>query len=170
MDIFDQTSIFTEPEKEAYLAIKPALSITLHENGLDDSKLSFEQRKEYHSVLFEKSVIFRIYNKKSTYITVPTSALLIAGIQEHIGKSKIGYSKIPLPNLKEIGKFTEVLQAVLQAVIDSGPNEFDCCSRFEQCSDAKKCIHPDKAFSLGCGYRKILKSGCVFYGKNRNID
>ena len=27
----------------------------------------------------------------------------------------------------------------------------------------------DKAFALGCGYRKILSSGRIFYGNNRNI-
>ena len=47
---------------------------------------------------------------------------------------------------------------------------FGCCSRYEKCSDAKKCIHPDPVFALGCAYRNNLDSGRIFYGKNRNID
>ncbi len=47
---------------------------------------------------------------------------------------------------------------------------FDCCSRFEKCSDALRCIHPDPLFAAGCSYRKKLNQGIVFCGKNRNID
>lgn len=44
-----------------------------------------------------------------------------------------------------------------------------CCSRYLECSDAKQCVHPDPAFALGCGYRKILASGKIYYGENRNV-
>ena len=45
---------------------------------------------------------------------------------------------------------------------------FDCCGMYEQCSDVRRCInsHDD---ALGCTYRKRLKEGKVFYGKNRNV-
>ncbi|MBQ3591050.1 MAG: hypothetical protein II979_03845, partial [Clostridia bacterium] len=46
---------------------------------------------------------------------------------------------------------------------------FGCCSRYEACSDARECIHPDAAFALGCGYRQNLLAGRIFYGKNKNI-
>ena len=46
---------------------------------------------------------------------------------------------------------------------------FDCCSRYEQCSDAKQCIHPDQTFAGGCRYRQRLRKGIIYYGKNRNI-
>ena len=38
------------------------------------------------------------------------------------------------------------------------------------CSDEKQCVHPDPAFVLGCGYRKVLASGRGFCGKKRNAD
>ena len=47
---------------------------------------------------------------------------------------------------------------------------FDCCHRYVECSDARDCIHPDRAFGMGCSYRRTLKSGTIFFGENRNID
>lgn len=47
---------------------------------------------------------------------------------------------------------------------------FSCCSKFNQCSDAKKCVHENKLYSTACTYRKNLENGRIFYGENRNID
>lgn len=48
-------------------------------------------------------------------------------------------------------------------------SSFACCARYEQCSDAKKCIHANQLYSKACEYRKNLESGKIFYGKNKNI-
>ena len=47
---------------------------------------------------------------------------------------------------------------------------FGCCSSFEKCSDAGKCVHENKLYSKACIYRDNLDQGRIFYGKNRNID
>lgn len=47
---------------------------------------------------------------------------------------------------------------------------FGCCGQFNACSDAKKCLHPNKLYSKACTYRKHLENGRIFYGKNRNVD
>lgn len=47
---------------------------------------------------------------------------------------------------------------------------FGCCSRFNECSDAKKCVHVNKLYSKACSYRGHLDAGRIFYGKNRNVD
>lgn len=41
---------------------------------------------------------------------------------------------------------------------------FGCCSKYEQCSDARKCIHDYKLYAKGCQYRKNLENGLIFYG------
>ena len=46
---------------------------------------------------------------------------------------------------------------------------FGCCSDFIGCSDALKCLHTDDPFYRGCGYRRTLENGRVFYGKNKTI-
>lgn len=51
---------------------------------------------------------------------------------------------------------------------ESKATKFGCCSKYEMCSDAKKCIHINKLYSKACMYRKNLEQGKIFYGKNRN--
>lgn len=48
----------------------------------------------------------------------------------------------------------------------SAADAFGCCSRYRQCSDAKVCLIPDRAYSKNCLYRKSLETGKIFYGKN----
>lgn len=50
----------------------------------------------------------------------------------------------------------------------SKASRFGCCSRFMDCSDAKKCVHENKLYSKACMYRSHLDSGRIFYGKNKN--
>ena len=52
----------------------------------------------------------------------------------------------------------------------SKESTFGCCSRYEKCSDLKKCIHENLLYSKACAYRSNLEKGRIFYGKNRNID
>lgn len=46
---------------------------------------------------------------------------------------------------------------------------FGCCSHFIECSDEKKCVHPNKLYSKACWYRIKLEQGRILYGKNRNV-
>lgn len=53
--------------------------------------------------------------------------------------------------------------------IYSPSTSFGCCSKYIQCSDLLKCVHENKLYSKGCGYRINLENGKIFYGKNINI-
>lgn len=47
---------------------------------------------------------------------------------------------------------------------------FGCCSRYLECSDAKKCVHKDIFYaSAACQYKSHLDKGEIFYGKNKTI-
>ena len=52
----------------------------------------------------------------------------------------------------------------------SKASRFGACSRFIECSDAKRCVHENKLYSKACMYRDNLDQGRIFYGKNRNIN
>lgn len=52
----------------------------------------------------------------------------------------------------------------------SKARSFGCCHRFKECSDAKKCLHPNKLYATACMYRNHLDAGRIFYGKNKNVD
>lgn len=167
----DQLALLLTPEEQAYEIIKPALEEALRYNGLDESYLSLQCRKNYHSVLFDRStVVARISSKPTPSLSVPTSLLLSSqDYSSMVSSRQSDYSKISMLELSNITEYTFMLQAVLQGIIDRIPKEYDCCSRYMECSNAKACIHPDKKFALKCGYRKNLNSGKIFYGKNRSI-
>lgn len=46
---------------------------------------------------------------------------------------------------------------------------FGCCSKFMECSNAKKCVHVNKLYATACAYKYNLENGRIFYGGNRNM-
>lgn len=48
-------------------------------------------------------------------------------------------------------------------------DKFGCCSKYIECSNAKKCLHENLFYAKACFYRKNLESGKIFYGENKNI-
>ena len=48
-------------------------------------------------------------------------------------------------------------------------SSFGCCSRYHDCSDQKKCVHPNPFYSFGCTYRQRIESGHIYFGVNRNV-
>ena len=46
---------------------------------------------------------------------------------------------------------------------------FGCCSQFNKCSAAGKCLHINKLYSTACAYRRNLEDGKIFYGENANV-
>lgn len=69
-------------------------------------------------------------------------------------------------NLNEL--FSFVIKSVLDKYFTEGSDAFGCCSRYEECSDAKKCLHENKLYARNCIYGAHLAEGRIFYGKNRN--
>ena len=65
--------------------------------------------------------------------------------------------------------FKDVVELKLKVYESARATPFGCCSLFEECSDAKRCIHPNRLYSTACAYRRNLESGRIFYGKNKNI-
>ena len=51
----------------------------------------------------------------------------------------------------------------------SSGESFACCSKYVDCSDARKCLHENKMYAMKCKYRKNLEAGKIFYGVNKNI-
>ena len=85
--------------------------------------------------------------------------------------SNNSWIRIPIKSLADVLEMIEPISAVYMTVLaDFAGERFGCCSRYEQCSDAKECIHPDFILSRACAYRNNLEEGRIFYGKNRNVD
>ena len=69
--------------------------------------------------------------------------------------------------LKEFSLY--VIKIALESFFMEGGSAFGCCARYEKCSDAKKCVHENRLYALGCAYYHNLREGRIFYGKNKNI-
>lgn len=173
----EQTSLLSDDpwalEKEAYQRIKPALVQVLNDWYLPESALNDNIKKEYYSIRLYNSVVFRIRLRgKKPYIQVSASLTeqIPFGSNTWATKSDEGYIKIFIASPSEIFQYQELLCLAAEREIQLLPLEFDCCHLYTECSDAKCCIHPDKDFTKGCRYKRILRSGKIYYGKNRNID
>ena len=159
----DETAL----ERKLYKNWEPVIFKACKEYGLHLSDFSLRENKGYSSVYFNATLVARLHIRgKDHYVSIPWSWSdnLPDGVRA--SRLKDGRAKIK----KSDAERPEVVRAIIHAMVLHFPKEYDCCSRFEECSDAKQCTNPDRTSALGCGYRKILASGRVFCGKNRNID
>ena len=162
-------------EASVFEILKAALTDVIEKNNVAVDKLIFKKGKSYASVWYDTQMAFRIcchddrhyFGLSDTYASIADPKFI-----QHIttdGRSE-GYTNFSFnPTENGILFYCPLLSAALDAAIDAFPKEFDCCSRYEECSNAMKCTNPRPSIATGCGYRKIMKSGRIFYGKNRNV-
>lgn len=178
----NQISILEKLENEAESGIElentflknimPLLQKASKLRNANPDDISSANLSSYSSITFRSSLISKVKLRgKKHYISIPDR--LKDAIPPNIQTTRISsdkqFARIDFDLLPEREKYSIIENATMLA-IERVPKEFDCCSRYEECSNAKVCIHPDPSFSMLCGYRKILKDGKVFYGVNRNID
>lgn len=158
----DETAL----ECKLYENWEPVIFKACEKYGLHPDDFSLRRNKGYSSVYFNATLVARLHIRgKDHYVSIPWSwndrlPEKIKTSQLKDGRAKIKKSDAERP---------DVVWAIIGAMVQHFPKEYDCCSRFEECSDAKQCTNPDRTFALGCGYRKILASGKVFCGENRNV-
>lgn len=164
-------------EERLLQAITPCLIASLKQYGITADALSSEVLKNYTSVSILGKLALRVRcTKQLRYISCHR---LAAGQQEvlkpfYISQTKAdasaGFIRINLPDFTVTPELEVALDTVIVNCLAALSGAFDCCSRYEACSDAKQCVHPDPMVSVGCSYRRNLNQGRIFYGKNRNID
>lgn len=169
----EQISIFAPTQNDTADAVAKSiyqnLKPTLKKSHLDETFLHLNKAAGYWSILFEGVVVARVHSKPLAISFRKTVLRKHEKYEVNAQKGKDSFFKIRIANHLELPEYVEIAADALQMAIDSYPKEWDCCSRFEQCSDALKCVHPDKHEGIKCGYRKALASGRVYYGKNRNV-
>lgn len=131
------------------------------------------QTKKSDAVAFSITVL-----KTKAYFSIPSDlhAMVPEEYQAPVYSSSGGYMKLDFEStqegaLKYADYLCRVLDAqfrLLEAQIDAMPGDFSCCSRVEECSNARKCVNPFPDLAIGCGYRRKLKQGIIFYGVNQN--
>ncbi|MBU3101698.1 MULTISPECIES: hypothetical protein [Clostridium] len=99
-----------------------------------------------------------IKNKQFKEITVPSDAI-IRGVNSDKEFTHVVFDKE-----------SEILHNYIKAHTIYCINNYEfsdtfgCCSKYNECSDAKRCLHENKLYAKGCYYRKNLESGQIFYG------
>lgn len=184
--------------KERYVfdLLRPALLQVLERNFLSENGLSFFKRKNQptqyssgstvkYAFPYEKrhfggdtqakksdAVAFSItVLKTKAYFLIPSDlhTMVPEEYQAPVYSSSGGYMKLDFDVTQEGAlKYADYLCRVLDAQIDTLPKDFSCCSRVEECSNARKCVNPFPDLVIGCGYRRNLKRGIIFYGVNKN--
>ena len=137
------------------------------------TKLSKSSASGYTAVFLSTFTAFRLHLRgKNNYISVPDILvdLIPAGIPTKKVTSEAKYTRVLIDELHPVESYTDLLMTLVGKSVERFPKEWDCCHRYLECSNAKKCVNPDRLFALGCGYKKILHSGKVYYGENRNVD
>lgn len=157
-------------EKWVFEELKPVLEKVIKQNNADSTKLRAKKGKTYTSVLYEPQLAFRIYCRDGQSYFSVANIYAEASCADMVGKKGEQFTNFSFSATSEgVARFADFLSIVMDSVINAIPKQFDCCSRYNQCSDARRCIHPDPEMAVACGYRKILKQGHIYYGKNRNI-
>jgi len=162
-----------EKELTAYVEILPQLQTMANSLGARTEDVMIKPGKSYSSVWYGSALAFRLkLRKNARYIEVPIeSKSVVADLAPECQQKEVpgGFWRVTLGG-EPVATHADVLAQVLADTINRLPKEWDCCSRYLECSNARKCVHPDPAFALACGYRKLLAAGIIYYGENRTID
>ena len=176
MDSFTSVEIGAQKERAAYKSVEPALRETLVNDNLAAEFLFFRegdaQKSQFSSVyLFsENNLLFRIcFRGKQNYVSIPVQykEWIPDNVEYKIMASDSGFCRLLVNSVQDVVELTDMLCDIVEAQTDAYPADFGCCSRYEACSDACRCIHPDPNMAIRCIYRKNLKQGKIFYGKNK---
>ena len=168
---FDQCDPASKNEKQIIETILPGIKAKIAEYGGPLELLEINQAKEYTAVKYGTLTAFRLRLRgKAQRLSVlrKFAYLIPEEFEKKESSSDPLYCQITLT--QNLDSYADLLIRLVAESVNCQPTEWDCCSRYMECSDAKVCVHPDKRFAFQCRYRKILASGKIFYGQNRNID
>lgn len=170
--------VITEDEQRAFELISGALEPSLFRDGLDVSLFGIKAIRNKSSVFFgkESNLFCRVrFREQKNYLELPLpyakpaaqyGAVEIPQSKDGTPITK-GYCKLLCSSPEDLENMTPLFLLVLDNVIDGLLTDYGCCSRYVECSDARKCLNPNKKSALGCYYLKNLRKGNIFYGKNK---
>lgn len=137
-----------------------------------------KDNKGFRTLYFcDIAVIKVVPLKNENRIEVAKKYYSVFGLDQNAYESdtKVGWIKVALDD-----QIVDIIHIHANDVFkkcykDSAEFTFGCCSRFIECSDAKKCtckkeyyFNNIKRFPSGCMYKDNLDQGLIFYGKNKN--
>ena len=142
-------------------------------NQIDSELIILSKNKTDYSILLKNTIIFKFKPGSTDYICIKKmfQSDVLSRYPYTICKITSSFILIPVSAINNFDEnFSDLLLIILQKILGTYSNdEFGCCHRYIDCSDAKRCVHPNKLKSLGCMYKRNLEKGLIFYGHNKNI-
>ena len=166
----------TNPSELANYYYHEILDILRNSNlGYDLTQMSIEHRMpesgdEYDTILMFNRPCFHIKGKKTKHLYLHSSfATLLANTETPVEPATNSrWARIAVKSFSGFFSLTKEIEELYETCLRDS-DTFGCCGSFEACSDAGHCIKTDVMFAGKCAYRQNLKSGKIFYGKNKNI-
>lgn len=166
------TEIWTP--QQYYQAICNSIASTKENYDLNQIELRYVEpakSKAYYAICFLKpsNTFIKFIGEKKKYIEIKPSLVKYfteLGYSIEYRKSAASWPRMSLDTTHDFAKNPEFCTKIYDYFLCE--NGFDCCSAYEQCSDAKRCIRTDLMFAGQCTYRQKLKQGIIFFGKNKN--
>jgi len=141
-------------------------------NDKSIESVQLKSNKGYDIIHIEEKAAIKItLNSKSKYISVKSrySKFFDDNPPKYKAiKSEPDWIRYNIITEHDLDEISSVLLKIYDEYKPSG-TMFGCCSRFNACSDAMKCVNPNKQHAKNCWYNENMKQGKIFYGKNRNI-
>lgn len=127
-----------------------------------------ESGATYYSIEFFGQVFANFKGSKKLYMEISPTVehLFISGNVPFSDSRSAGWKRLIAAEFS-FSMFPNLPPAIYEAYF--AQNGFDCCSRYMQCSDARRCLQPNMQLSRQCTYRQKLIHGIVYYGENRNV-
>lgn len=148
------------------------LKTILETQGIKTSYFKFQKNKNDYSIKFKANIVFKLNeNKELLYLKNDFKDDVLSFLDNEDFTSDASFTRLPYAlvekHRKEIDNlFLVIVKKYLEL---SDVDTFGCCHRYLECSNEKKCIHPNMIQSLGCLYKRNLENGRIFYGINKTI-
>ncbi len=153
-------------EKEIFEIIK---NIFISAN-IDIEPLGMKENKTNFTICYFNSVLCLIkISKKAKFLSFDIKHRKLFDESFNITQlaSDFNRFRVNIVDVEDVERMSSQLIEILSTL--TVPATFDICSRYMECSEQGKCVHPDKWHSRECSYKRKLESGIIFYGSNRNI-
>ena len=170
--IVDKISFLIKPE---YL---DHVQILLQENtGPTNSIVIRLENNPWRNGVIKGDIIFakikstgetKYLNFKDKFLPV-LNDLHVAYIPSSASEAKYDWIRVELNDfVKLLENPTEnFIQAINMIYVKSiAFPAFGCCSKFNECSSKKECVHPDRLYSTACQYRKFTDNVGVNFSSN----
>ena len=149
--------------------LRQLLSEITESYSIKESLLDVLANKAYISVLYSGRLICTVHeSQRSLYCSFSSDDEdLFDGFPVSYVPSDPRHIKVSLTCVEDLDLIRDQIGTIISGVTTG--STFDICSRYMECSEAKRCVQTAD-YAAYCSYGHKLKRGIVFFGPNRNAD